>query len=185
MDASAKTVARIELLLRDVNQLFHTLDPSPFLERSLDEAAEAFIVGWARDLPHQADLELLVHLPDPRPDPRPGGELQAQVESAVQSHFRYLAEGKQREFRQLMARGRTSLLIGLTFLGLCMVVGNALAGVGDSALFLFGRESLLIGGWVAMWRPIEIFLYDWWGVRRQQRDYQRLGRMPVRITGPL
>ena len=180
MDTTGKEIARIELKLRDINQLFHTLDPSPFLERSLDEAAEAFIVSWARDLPHQADFELLVHLPDPRPD----GDLQAQVESAVQTHFRYLAEGKRREFRQLMARGRTSLLIGLTFLGLCMVVGNALASVGDSALFLFGRESLLIGGWVAMWRPIEIFLYDWWGVRRQERDYQRLGCMPVRIAGP-
>ena len=179
MDASGKKIARIELKLRDVNQLFHTLDPSPFRERSLDEAAEAFIVSWARDLPHQADLELLVHLPEPRPD----RGVQAHLESAVQSHFRYLAEVKQREFRQLMARGRTSLLIGLAFLALCMVVGNALASVGSSALFQFGRESLLIGGWVAMWRPIEIFLYDWWGVLRHERDYERLSRMPVRISG--
>ena len=180
MDSSGNKIARIELKLRDLNQLFHTLDPSPFRERSLDEAAEAFIVSWARDLPHKADLELLVHLPDPRRD----DELCAQVESAVQSHFRYLAEVKRREFRQLMARGRTSLLIGLSFLALCMIVGNALASVGSSALFQFGRESLLIGGWVAMWRPIEIFLYDWWGVRRQQRDYERLGHMPVRLSGP-
>jgi hypothetical protein len=36
-----------------------------------------------------------------------------------------------------------------------------------------------------MWRPIEIFLYDWWSVRRQQRDYERLARMPVHIeTAP-
>jgi len=180
VDSSDARLARIELKLRDVNQLFHTLDPSPFRERSLDEAAEAFIVSWARDLPHKADLELLVHLPDPGAD----FELRAQVETAVQSHFQYLAEVKRREFRQLMARGRTSLLIGLSFLALCMIVGNALAGVGSSALFQFGRESLLIGGWVAMWRPIEIFLYDWWGVLRQERDYERLGRMPVRISGP-
>jgi len=181
VDAPGKKVSRIELKLRDVNQLFHTLDPSPFRERSLDEEAEAFIVSWERDLPRQSDLELLIHLPDPHPS---DGDLQLQIETAVQSHFNYLADGKQREFRQLMARGRTSLLIGLSFLGLCLVVGNALAGKGDSALLLFGRESLLIGGWVAMWRPIEIFLYDWWAVRRQQRDYERLGRMPVRIAGP-
>ena len=180
MDSSGDKIARIELKLRDVNQLFHTLDPSPFRERSLDEAAEAFIVSWARDLPHKASLELLVHLPDHGRD----DELCAQVETAVQSHFQYLAEVKRREFRQLMARGRTSLLIGLSFLALCMIVGNALASVGSSALFQFGRESLLIGGWVAMWRPIEIFLYDWWGVRRQERNYERLGRMPVRLSGP-
>jgi hypothetical protein len=35
-----------------------------------------------------------------------------------------------------------------------------------------------------MWRPIEIFLYDWWGVGTQQRDDERLGRMPVRFSGP-
>ena len=24
------------------------------------------------------------------------------------------------------------------------------------------KESLIISGWVALWRPLEIFLYDWW-----------------------
>lgn len=177
MDATGSKVARIELALREVNQLFHTLDPSPFRERSLDEAAEAFIVSWARDLPHKAELELLVHVRGPLPD----DELSAQVEAAVRSHFLYRADVKQREFRQLMSRGRTSLMIGLSFMTVCVLVGNALAEVGSSALFQLGRESLLIGGWVAMWRPIEIFLYDWWGVRRQQRDFERLARMPVRI----
>ena len=26
----------------------------------------------------------------------------------------------------------------------------------------------MIGGWVALWRPLEIFLYDWWPIRRKQ-----------------
>ena len=78
MDATGSKIARIEVALRDVNQLFHTLDPSPFRERSLDEAAEAFIVSWARDLPHRAELELLVHVRGPLPD----GELTEQVEMA-------------------------------------------------------------------------------------------------------
>jgi hypothetical protein len=44
------------------------------------------------------------------------------------------------------------------------------------------RESLLIGGWVAMWRPLEIFLYDWWPIRPERRLYERLSAMPIRIT---
>ena len=43
------------------------------------------------------------------------------------------------------------------------------------------RESLLIGGWVAMWRPLEVFLYDWWPIRAEARLYDRLAAMPVRI----
>jgi hypothetical protein len=179
VDETRHPAAQIELQLREVKQLFHTLDPSPFRERSLDEAAGAFIVSWARDLPQHTGLELIVHLTDPSLD-RP---LQSQVESAVQTHFQYLADVERREFRQLMARGRTSLVIGLTFLTLCVVAGNSLTRLGTSPLYLLGRESLLIGGWVAMWRPIEIFLYDWWGVRREQKLYEHLARMTVRIVG--
>jgi hypothetical protein len=49
----------------------------------------------------------------------------------------------------------------------------------------FGRildESLLIVGWVAMWRPLEIFLYDWWPIRAEARLFERLATMPVRVT---
>jgi hypothetical protein len=120
VDSAADKTSRIELKLRDVNQLYHTLDPSPFRERSLDESAEAFIVSWARDLPHHSDLELVVHLASPAPN----AELQAEVQSAVQSHFRYLADVKLREFHQLMSRGRTSLLIGVTFLAACVIIGR-------------------------------------------------------------
>jgi hypothetical protein len=30
------------------------------------------------------------------------------------------------------------------------------------------EESLLIFCWVANWRPIEIFLYEWWPIIRRQ-----------------
>jgi hypothetical protein len=43
------------------------------------------------------------------------------------------------------------------------------------------RENLTIGGWVSMWRPLEIFLYDWWPIRSEARLSDRLAAMPVRI----
>src|ERR1700675_3047467 len=43
------------------------------------------------------------------------------------------------------------------------------------------RESLTIGGWVSMWRPLEIFLYDWWPIRNEALLSDRLAAMPVRI----
>jgi hypothetical protein len=44
------------------------------------------------------------------------------------------------------------------------------------------QESLLIGAWVAMWRPLEVFLYDWWPIRADTRLLDKLSVMPVRIT---
>lgn len=80
-------------------------------------------------------------------------------------------------------RGRTSLAIGVTFLALSLLLGDIVVrlvgerGVGDVL-----RESLLIGGWVAMWRPMEVFLYDWWPIRADARLADKLSAMPVRIS---
>jgi len=42
--------------------LFDAIDPSPFRDRVLDPKAEEFIVGWAKDLPRDAALALVVDL---------------------------------------------------------------------------------------------------------------------------
>ena len=44
------------------------------------------------------------------------------------------------------------------------------------------RESLVIAGWVALWRPLEIFLYDWWPIRAEAKLYDRLADMLVRVV---
>lgn len=32
-----------------------------------------------------------------------------------------------------------------------------------------------------MWRPMEVFLYDWWPIRREAKFQDRLAAMPVQI----
>lgn len=43
------------------------------------------------------------------------------------------------------------------------------------------RESRAIVGCVAMWRPLQIFLYDWWPLQRQIRRYQMLGSAHIQV----
>jgi hypothetical protein len=52
--------AVIEVHVGELKQLFDAIDPSPFRDRDLDPKAEEFIVGWARDLPRDASLALVV-----------------------------------------------------------------------------------------------------------------------------
>jgi hypothetical protein len=74
-------------------------------------------------------------------------------------------------------------LIGVVFLALGVVVGQALERMfGPGRLSAFLHESLLIGGWVVMWRPLEIFLYDWWPIRAEARLLERLAKMPVHLA---
>jgi hypothetical protein len=169
----------IEVHVGELKQLFNAMDPSPFRERDLDPSAEEFIVSWARELAHKAPLALLVHVDRAPAHPDDGDVLRA----AIREFFGYRAQGSRRQVRQLLKIGRVSLLIGLGCLALSIGLGDLLAGVlGDRPLAGLLRESILIGGWVAMWRPLEIFLYDWWPIRAHARLYDRLAAMPVQVV---
>jgi hypothetical protein len=41
---------------------------------------------------------------------------------------------------------------------------------------------LVILGWVANWRPIQIFLYDWQPLVRRRRLLKRLAKATVRLA---
>jgi hypothetical protein len=170
---------RIEVRLRELAQLFNSMDPSPFIDRDLDAAAEEFIVGWARDMPHKGELELVIHLATPPPADRASG-----TEEAVRHYFESRADVKRRELRLMLRRGRISLVIGVVFLGVCFGLGELVPQVAANPWNEFIKLGLHIVGWVAMWRPVEIFLYDWWPVRSDRRLMERLARMKVRLNLP-
>ncbi|HZL67244.1 MAG TPA: hypothetical protein VFC29_07930, partial [Candidatus Limnocylindrales bacterium] len=52
----------ISLKLRDMNQLFNSMGPSPFIEKDLDEDAEEFIVSWAQEFSPAAPIKLRIYL---------------------------------------------------------------------------------------------------------------------------
>lgn len=178
-DALPDGCQTIEVRVAELRQIFNAIDPSPFHERDLDPRAEEFILGWGKDLPGDASLALVVYL-----DRAPGLPDEASaLGGAVREFFGQRATGSRRRLRELFARGRVSLAIGLGFLAVSVGVGDAVAGYfAGSRLADVMRESLLIGGWVAMWRPLETFLYDWWPITSETRLLDRLARMPVRIV---
>lgn len=167
----------IEIHLRQLSQLFDSLDPSPFREKDLDAAAEEYIVGSIKELPSRAPCELVICLDQPASVPNEGNVIGA----AIQAHFARRAQALRRDLRQLLRRGSISLGIGLGFLVAFFLLGQFILRVmGESQWGTLLRESLIIGGWVAMWKPLEIFLYDWWPLVGERRIHDRLSRITVR-----
>jgi hypothetical protein len=173
---ASQTDKAIEIRVDQVSQLFDSLDPFPFRERDLDSDAEEYIVGWAQELPRDRPLTIVVHLPEAESHRMAAGELGA----ALQRYFGYRADVIGRDLRELFRVGRRSLLIGLAMLGLCLAVGQVVTGrFGPSFFGRFVEEGLIIVGWVANWRPIAIFLYDWWPLARRRHLYRRLAAVSV------
>ena len=173
----AGSVHSIELKITDLQQLFSTIDPSPFHERDLDADAEEFIVASARELPNDAGIRVVIHMARPTaelPDP------QGVVAESLHHYFEYRADVTLRELKQLIRLGRASLLIGLTFLVTCNAAATLFAP-GPGTWHGIMREGLSIIGWVAMWHPLEILLYRWWPVLQLKRLYGRLSRAEVAV----
>ena len=167
----------IELKVRNINALFNSLDPAPFREKDLDAAAEAFIVGWAEEYPFGTPLSLRVHVQE-----APIEEVTPMVRDAVHNYFAYRGGIVKMELRRLMKQGRVSLLIGIAFLSTCLFVKAYLLPDTSGPVMEVLRESLAIAGWVAMWEPMQIYLYGWWPLRRRGSLFANLGRMPVEVV---
>jgi hypothetical protein len=166
----------IRLNLRDMSQLFNSMDPSPFIEKDLDDDADEFIVSWAQEFPFDAPVRLRIYLEQwPTEDPK---DL---IRTAVHNYYAHRAEITGLEFKRLLKQGRRTLVIGLVFLAVCLVISKMLLGGEAGTWAAVLRESLTIAGWVAMWRPMQIYLYDWWPLRRRRQIFTKLGHMPVEV----
>jgi hypothetical protein len=177
--ADSLAPAAIELRIDQIGHLFETLDPFPVHARDLSRAAEEYIVSWARELPRNATFRIVVHVPQSAL----GASEARLLQDAFQRYFSDRAEVALREVRDLFRIGRLSALIGLGALAASVAGGqivSATLGTGPVGRFL--TEGLFILGWVANWRPVEIFLYDWWPIVQRRRLYRRLAAAPVEVN---
>jgi hypothetical protein len=168
----------IEIKLTDIMEIFDSFDPSPFYKKVLDANAAQYIREAVTDFPFRQKMKLVIHIP--------GGDLShmasLELDKTIRNHFQYRAIQAQREIRETLLGGRISLMIGLAFIILVMSINFALAGLPDSLLNQTIHSSLLIVGWVAMWQPINTFLYAWWPIRRKQRIFEKISGMEVQVV---
>lgn len=160
----------IDIKLRNADQLFDGRDPAPFRERDLDEDAVEYILGAFQELPAKAQIKMVFWI---------AGEpsLQISVETfveAVRAHFTYEVEKLRRRTRDHVRQGQLTLMAGLTVLAVFLT----LAELTERPIL---REGLVIIGWVAMWRPLEVLLYDWWPLVRQRRLCARVVEAEIAV----
>ncbi len=168
----------VAIRARTVASLFNSFDPSPFRERDIDPEVEEFVVGWVRELPKKEHFTIAVILPaEEAARPQAAG-----IGEAFHHYFDYRADMTELEMRELFRIGRRSLGIGLVVLIGCLVASQVMANIiPNRVVARVLEESLIIVGWVANWRPIEIYLYDWVPIRRRIRLYRRIAAAQVTV----
>lgn len=170
------SVYLIEVAVSHPRQLFNSLDPSPFIEKDLDDNAEAYIVDSVREFSLSTPLKLVFYLPADEQT-----AVASSLPEAVHNYFEYKEDLAGKELRFTIRQGRVALLIGIAFLMFCLILRQGVLAFEATLWSEILAEGLLISGWVAMWRPIDIFIYTWWPTLRMRRVYQKLRLMPIEI----
>jgi hypothetical protein len=102
---------------------------------------------------------------------------------ALSRYFAYRAEVTERDLNELFRVGLTSLMIGAAVLALCILAARAVTSLrGDDDIRRFIEESLIILGWVANWRPIEIFSMTGGRWHGAETSIRRLAAAEVELT---
>ena len=167
----------IEIELNSLMQLFDSFDPAPFHEKELDPDAEEYIYNAVDEFPLKKPLEIMIHLPSAEVS----AENEDSLKKAIKNHFSYKKLLTEIELRRLLYQGRRNLIIALVFLFLCLLTIQLLSTFEESLIKTLFSEGLLIIGWVAMWNPIDIFLYGWWPIVHKRNIYQKIIDMDVSI----
>jgi uncharacterized membrane protein len=160
----------VDIRLRTVQQLFDHRDPAPFRERDLDVDAVEYLTAAVEDIPRSTPFKLVIWLAEPLAPPL----TEEVLVSSVCAHFAYERDRVQRRIRLVLHRGQQIFWLGLALLVLCLLSAELLVKHSASTFLRLLREGIVITGWVALWRPLDAMLYDWWPLLHERRTLSRL-----------
>jgi hypothetical protein len=163
----------VDVKLASIERLFDNRDPAPFRERDLDPALVEYLVDAGEDLIASEKFRVVFWLQQPC-EP-------SEIETAYRAHFEYELERGDRERRRQRRAGWIALAIAsvsiVALVGLGELVVRTIAGTLGAGL----KEGLTISGWVLMWRPVEVLVYDRIPWRRERRILSRLLAAPIEM----
>lgn len=171
---AAQSAASVSIHVRDVAQMFNSLDPSPFWDRDLDRDAAEFIEEEFSEKLSAQTWHLHVHSHD-------GAALAADLQAAVEHYYERLAGSARYRLRDEMRVAQVALLGGVAIFLLSMTLRGVLTGMLQDSAPRMLDEGLIIIAWLALWRPVESLVYGWVPLYRKRRLYERLAAVRVSV----
>jgi hypothetical protein len=163
----------IELSLRDPTRLFESAHPTLLGPRELDPQVLGAIAELSRTAKRGDSLQLVLRFPAGTNPPSD------EICRALREYFAWRSDADRHKISRILRDGRFALLTGLGF----MVVVNAIAELIHATFAGRFASGLVAGleifGWVALWRPAELLLYDWAPAYRRRRLMRRLSEATI------
>lgn len=165
----------VDVRVKSAAAIFDPRDPAPLADRDLDDGIADYIAASVEELPKKRPVKLVFWLAEPSPiDAR-------ELAAGVTRHFTFQRSRTAREVRASLRQARWMLAMGLVTLAVFLTLGELTLSWERHPVGKVVHTGFTIFGWVAMWRPLEALLYDWWPIHQKRRLNERIERAPVEI----
>lgn len=166
----------IDMFVSDLPDLFSKYDPSPLHRRNLNPLAMAHIMHELVVFPHSAQVAMTVHLPKKLR----GKIAEKDVAQAIRNYFKFKLLDSELHMQRRIVKGRNFLIVASVFFLAAVLLATFLTAASPGNMLLSVlSQGLIVGGWVSLWYPIEIILYDWWPIYDERTRYSKLLSMEI------
>jgi len=149
----------IQIRVNSPLQLFDSRDPAPFRDRDLDDDFTDYLISCADEVPNRAPLHIEIIIAKPQPDIKSEAIIEA-----IENYFQYQIELKKTQFSKMLRMARLFLIVGMVVLAFCLGLSQLTKHIPNEIFSTTFREGIVIFGWVSMWKPLELLLFDWYPI---------------------
>lgn len=167
----------IEVRIKSSQQLFDARDPAPFRERDLDDDFVEYIVSSVKEFSISTPLKIVIYVEENEIKDLPKDS----IREAIRSYFSYKIDLQRGDLKTFIKRAQLFLLIGFLVLSSCIGIAQSLKIPSPPGAIGILREGIVIFGWVSIWKPIELILFDWYPLFEKIRLYKKLLAMEIDI----
>jgi hypothetical protein len=171
------TTLDLRLELDSLEALFTAPDFDPLDGRGEELCGIDRLLNQLRPQPRGVPVRATLVLPAAARAP----DLEARCRAALGAVLERRLARNRNDARSLRQEGYATLWRGLLFLALCLLGSRILAEVNLLPGFVdrFLDEGLVIAGWVALWYPLDVLLYQRWPLARERRLYESIRDMEL------
>jgi len=168
----------IDVKIHQLKQIYNEKDPAPFRYRDLDDDFVDYVVSSAEEFSIKTPLKLVLHVSDealPEASKEEAGK-------SISEYFAYEQELQRKKLKKIIKRGQFFLFLGIIGLLVCLILSEIVLFYDpNTKIGNFISHGFIIAAWVALWRPIELILYDWWPCLDKIKVFRKLKDVSVVI----
>jgi hypothetical protein len=163
----------LELTLKSQSELLDGMAPSCFGGQILRHEIADYFLEQIAAIPRKKPIKLILYFPEAE-------FVQADhIARVIKEYFESCRSIEQRRLHRVLRDGRVALLMGLVVLFIANGLAEGIRATSLRRLPIELANGLEIFGWVALWRPAELLLYEWIPVRSKKNQLARLAAMEV------